>query len=106
MIYLQDGLYVRVQELPQGPAPLPLKSGFDATKAYRALGIYTASESSECFFVLSNDRDEVWFISNRHLRTVALTPDDKRLRRPLERLDAAGPRRSMAPRIDERPLAQ
>lgn len=74
MIALETGLYLRVEEMENGPRPLPLQSGFSLRRAYRALGIYSPSETSEAYFVLSNDRDEVWFICNRHLRTHALMP--------------------------------
>lgn len=47
---------------------------------YRALGLYNPSETSDAYFVLSNDRDEIWFICNRHLRTVGLIPQETRLR--------------------------
>lgn len=74
MNLLEPGLYLRVQEVTNGPRPLPLSSGFSADRAYRALGIYNPSETSDAYFVLSNDRDEVWWICNRHLRTHALLP--------------------------------
>lgn len=69
---LENGLYLRVQELAGGPTPFPLRSGFSEDMAYRALGLFNPSETSDAYFVLSNDRDEVWFICNRHLRTVGL----------------------------------
>jgi hypothetical protein len=75
VIYIEPNLYIRVQELPNGPAPLPLRSGFNTETAYRVLGIFSASESSECFFVLGNDRDETWFVSNRHFRIVGVFPE-------------------------------
>ena len=74
MTLIEPGLYVRVQELVNGPKPLPLLSGFSTGCAYRALGLYNPSETSDAYFVLSNDRDEVWFICNRHLRTYGLLP--------------------------------
>ena len=74
MNLLEPGLYLRVQEVTTGPPPLPLSSGFSADRAYRALGIFNPSETSDAYFVLSNDRDEVWWICNRHLRTHALLP--------------------------------
>lgn len=75
MIYLEPGLYLRVQQLTERAQPLPLQSGFSMEVAYRALGIYSPSETSECYFVLANDRDEPWFISNRHFRVVGLFPE-------------------------------
>ena len=49
-------------------------------RADRALGLYNPSETSDAYFVLSNDRNEVWFICNRHLRTYALLPEEKHFR--------------------------
>ena len=72
MMWLEQGLYLRISEMDNGPRPLPLQSGFNATSAYRALGLFNPSETSDAYYILSNDRDEIWFICNRHLRTVAL----------------------------------
>lgn len=83
MLSLESALYVRVQELPQGPSPLPLNHGFNTATAYRALGMFNPSETSDAYFILSNDRNETWFICNRHLRTVALAPGSHDFRRPL-----------------------
>ncbi len=80
MISLEPGLYVRVEQLAERAYPLPLQSGFSLETAYRAFGIYSPSETSECYFILANDRDETWFISNRHLRVVGLFPDRGDLR--------------------------
>ena len=80
MIFFEPGLYLRVEELDSGPKPFPLQSGFSMGVAYRALGLYNPSETSDAYFVLSNDRDEIWFICNRHLRTVGLSPQEHRLR--------------------------
>ena len=76
MLWLEQGLYVRIQELDNGPKPLPLQSGFSAGMAYRALGCFNPSETADAYYVLANDRDEVWFICNRHVRVVVL--DDTR----------------------------
>ncbi len=86
MIFFEPGLYLRVEELENGPKPFPLQSGFSMSYAYRALGLYNPSETSDAYFVLSNDRDEIWFICNRHLRTTAILPNEHRLRlsRPVE----------------------
>ena len=86
MITLENGLYLRVQELQNGPKPFPLQSGFNPDTAYRALGMFTPSETSDAYLILSNDRDEVWFICNRHLRTVALVTSNAALRVPLASL--------------------
>lgn len=68
--YLQEELWVVVQqsERPNAPHPLPLPNGFSPDKAYRVLGLHCPSETSEAYFILSNDRAEVWFISNQHFR--------------------------------------
>ena len=79
MISIEPGLYLRVEELDNGPKPYPLQSGFSIGVAYRALGLYNPSETSDAYFVLSNDRDEIWFICNRHLRTLSLLPQESRL---------------------------
>lgn len=75
-IHLREELWFRVEQMEgaSAPRPLPLESGFSADREYKALGIYSPSETSEAYFVLSNDRDEVWFISNRHLRIAAKEP--------------------------------
>lgn len=36
------------------------------------MGIYTPSETAEAYFILVNDRDEFWFISQRHVRFALL----------------------------------
>tara|TARA_R110002049_G_scaffold20605_1_gene75670 strand:+ start:642 stop:959 length:318 start_codon:yes stop_codon:yes gene_type:complete len=76
----EKGLFVRMVELGKGPHPKPLSHGFSDHQAYRVLGIYNPSESGECWLILSNDREEIWYISQRHVRTVALQPDDLRFR--------------------------
>lgn len=67
-------MFVRLQHLQgeRAPLPLPLSSGFSENRAYRVLGIFNASESSDAFFMLANDRDELWFICQRHLRFAGL----------------------------------
>ena len=60
--------------------PRPLDSGFSTASAYRVLGLHAPSETGEAYFILSNDRDEVWFVSNRHFRTYALVPGTTALR--------------------------
>ncbi len=82
MIHLEPGVYVRVQQLEGRAHPLPLQNGFSEGTSYRALGIYSPSETSECYFILANDRDETWFISNRHLRIVGVFPERRELRIP------------------------
>jgi hypothetical protein len=86
MIHLEPGLYLRVEQFGEKLHPLPLQSGFGVDKAYRALGVYSPSETSECYFILANDRDETWFISNRHFRVVGLFPERRELCFPLPAL--------------------
>lgn len=75
MIDFERGLYVRIVQRQAGPPPLPLDQGFCAENAYRVLGIYNPSETGECWLILSNDRDEMWYISQRHVRTWRLLPE-------------------------------
>lgn len=72
MLWLEQGLYVKIVQLEEGPRPLPLKSGFSEGVAYRVLGCYNPAETSDAWYIFSNDRDETWFICNRHVRTVCL----------------------------------
>lgn len=71
-IYLKPDVFVVIRQMegPSAPRPLPLSSGFSEGLAYEVLGIHTASESAEAYLILRNDRDEMWFISNRHARIV------------------------------------
>lgn len=84
MTSLEPGLYVCIEELDNGPKPFPLTSGFSIGHAYRALGLYNPSETSDAYFVLSNDRNEIWFICNRHVRSYALLPGALALRLPIK----------------------
>ena len=88
MVTLEPGLYVRIDQLDgqRAPRPLPLESGFCAESAYRVLGMHSASETSEAYLILVNDRDEVWFISNRHARAHAILPETRRFSVPLGQL--------------------
>jgi S-adenosylmethionine decarboxylase proenzyme len=80
MICLEPALYLQVEELEGGPKPFPLQSGFSKGRSYRALGLYNPAETSDAYFILSNDRNEIWFICNRHLRTTAIAPQETSLR--------------------------
>ena len=84
---IENGVYVRIQELTNGPLPLPLKSGFNAETAYRAIGMFNPSETSDAYYILVNDRDETWFICNRHVRVAFLDPTCKELKVALKRED-------------------
>ena len=85
MISIADALFVVVKELggDRAPRPLPLSSGFSEGVAYRILGVHSPSETGEAYLILSNDRDEIWFISNRHFRTWEMRPETRALRMPL-----------------------
>ena len=81
MIYIQNGLYVTIRQIENPVAPpFPLASGFSENAAYLVLGAFSMSESGEAYFIVSNDRDEIWFISNRHLRSYKFEPDARRFR--------------------------
>jgi hypothetical protein len=86
MLTLDTNLFLRIHQLPNGPRPLPLENGFSLNTSYRALGMFNPSETSDAYFILSNDRDEVWFICNRHLRTVCAVADAAEFRIPLENI--------------------
>lgn len=96
MLTLESALYVRIQEMPNRPIPLPLKSGFSMDTAYRALDMFNPSETSDAYFILANDRNETWFICNRHLRTVAIAPGSTDFRRPLQDFAGLNPLRQSA----------
>ncbi|WP_199688431.1 hypothetical protein [Pontibacter oryzae] len=75
-ITLNPKLYVSLQPL-EHVKPHPVNDGrFDPAFAYKVLGVYNASETSECFFILSNTYNEIWFISQRHLRAYKLLDSD------------------------------
>ncbi len=74
---------MRIVELAKGPHPFALQQGFSEATAYRVLGVYNPSESGECWLILSNDRNEMWYISQRHVRTWRLFPDERQFRIPL-----------------------
>lgn len=77
MIAFNQGVYVRIEQDDAGPQPLPLKNGFSARFAYLILGGFTMSESAEMFLCLPNDRNELWFISNRQVRLYTVEPDSR-----------------------------
>jgi hypothetical protein len=60
------------------PHPHPVQDAkFDTDYVYKVLGMYNASETSECFFILANTRREIWFIPQRHLRAVGIIHSDE-----------------------------
>lgn len=73
-------LYVEIVPLEDGrsPQPHPLADGrFDSEYAYKLLGIYNPSETSECYLMLANTRREIWFIPQRHTRAWRLLDRDE-----------------------------
>lgn len=46
--------------------------------------MFNPSESSDAYLILANDRDEMWFICNRHVRVVGLYKDVMPLRVALD----------------------
>lgn len=82
MLTIERDLYVVVREMrgERAPQPKPLPNGFSENIAYRVLGLHSASETSEAYLILSNDREELWFISNKHVRIHGLFPGCTRLR--------------------------
>ena len=58
-------------------------------RSYGFMGVHSPSETGEAYFILSNDRDEVWFIANRHFRTWELRPETNALRLALSLSAAA-----------------
>lgn len=52
-----------------------MEHGLSVRIGYRVLGVYNPAETGECWLILSNDRDELWYISQRHVRTWRLHPE-------------------------------
>ena len=97
-------LYVEIVPLETGhpPHPHPIHDGrFDPDYAYKLLGIYNPSETSECYLMLANLRREIWFIPQRHTRAYRLLDgdalfvkkdmesDERRMQNPTRRNGAA-----------------
>ena len=74
---LEPRLYVLIEEHDSGLRPFPLSRDFATGQAYRALDFCKPSETSDAYFVLSKDQDEIWFTCNRHVRTYASLPDER-----------------------------
>ena len=73
-------LYVEIVPLDNGRAPKPhpvLEGRFDPDLAYKVLGIYNPSETSECYLMLANPNREIWFIPQRHTRAWRLLDGDE-----------------------------
>jgi hypothetical protein len=81
MITVDTGLYVRIEAMQseRAPRPRPLASGFSRDVAYRVLGVHAPLETS---LILAIDRDELWLISNRHVRAQRLKRGHSPLRAP------------------------
>jgi hypothetical protein len=92
MVAIEHDLYVVIREMQgeRAPSPKPLQNGFSEEVAYRVLGLHSASETSEAYLILANDRDELWFISNKHVRAHGVFPGTAQLRIPPESV-ARGP---------------
>jgi hypothetical protein len=72
-------LYVEIVPLKnrRPPQPHPVNDGrFDPDYAYKVLGIYNPSETSECYLMLANTEREIWFIPQRHTRAYQLLDGD------------------------------
>jgi hypothetical protein len=80
MQQLNENLFVEIVPLTEGqiPHPHPIDDGkFDVDLVYKVLGMYNASETSECFFILANPQREIWFIPQRHLRAYGIVRSDE-----------------------------
>ena len=77
---INSQLYVEIHpyEGPHQPHPHPIRDGrFDPGYVYKVLGMYNPSETSECYFVLSNPQRQIWFIPQRHLLAYRLIDSDE-----------------------------
>ena len=77
---LNPRLYVEIFpfEGPHSPHPHPIDDAhFDPNYVYKVLGMYNPSETSECYFVLSNPQRQIWFIPQRHLLAYRLIDSDE-----------------------------
>jgi hypothetical protein len=84
---INDRLYVEIHPLTAGhiPRPHPIEDAhFDPDYIYKVLGMYNPSETSECYFVLSNPQRQIWFIPQRHVLAYGLIDSDE-LFMPLDR---------------------
>ena len=69
-VWIRPEVKVTISQLEGqfAPRPLPLENHFSEGVEYEILGLHCPSESGEAYCILKNDRNEMWFISNRHLR--------------------------------------
>jgi len=80
---------------PHSPHPHPIRDGrFDPRYVYKVLGMYNPSETSECYFVLSNTERQIWFIPQRHLLAYRLMDSDEFFLPKEEDVFAAAERRT------------
>jgi hypothetical protein len=88
MLTFEPGLYVRIDQIDndRAPQPLPLASGFTEGAAYRVVGMHRPSETGEAYLMLVNDRDEIWFVSNKHAKAHAFLPETRQFSIPLGEL--------------------
>lgn len=72
--YIRPNVFVTIEQLEGkfAPRPLPLENNFTASQQYEVLGLHCPSESGEAYCILKNDVDQMWFISNRHLRIATM----------------------------------
>jgi hypothetical protein len=88
---IDSRLYVEIHPYdgPHSPHPHPIEEGhFDPEYVYKVLGMYNPSETSECYFVLSNPQRQIWFIPQRHLLAYRLIDSDEFFL-PKQELDGA-----------------
>jgi hypothetical protein len=77
---INDRLYVEIHPLTSGqiPHPHPVdEARFEPGYVYKVLGMYNPSETSECYMILSNPQQQIWFIPQRHLLAYALLDSDE-----------------------------
>ena len=77
---INSRLYVEIHpfEGSNAPNPHPIRDAhFDPAYVYKVLGMYNPSETSECYFVLSNTSRQIWFIPQRHLLAYQLIDSDE-----------------------------
>lgn len=77
---ITDRLFVEINPLESGQIPHPhpiTEARFDPAFIYKVLGVYNASETSECYFVLANPQRQIWFIPQRHLLAFGLVDSDE-----------------------------
>jgi hypothetical protein len=77
---INDRLYVEIHPLKSGqiPHPHPIdEARFDPALVYKVLGMYNPSETSECYFVLTNPQRQIWFVPQRHLLAFGLVDSDE-----------------------------